>query len=241
MYMSWIASRHHCIMIVVGPYVKFVCSGSVAYAHAYAHIGSRCALKRDYFSLTLPRTPYLFAKMAMSVTCKTGATGADACTDLTPRPAAKQPRLTPVEEVDDETIKAIGGDLDCDGAACVLSDETAGATEAARLADLGLEPCDLAVISVSELEEALGAPMTTALRRTRDVAIKELERQMEKPQTGSTRHIFPPAEQKRPATAPPLRTSAMRSSTMSPFKKPEEHTAISYEKQRQFQVRLVAK
>jgi hypothetical protein len=33
----------------------------------------------------------------------------------------------------------------------------------------------------------------------------------------------------------------MRSSTMSPFKKPEEHTAISYEKQRQFQVRLVAK
>jgi hypothetical protein len=179
--------------------------------------------------------------MAMSVTCKTGATGADACTDLTPGPAAKQPRLTPVEEVDDETIKAIGGDLDCDGAACVLSDETAGATEAARLADLGLEPCDLAVISVSELEEALGAPMTTALRRTRDVAIKELERQMEKPQTGSTRHIFPPAEQKRPATAPPLRTSAMRSSTMSPFKKPEEHTAISYEKQRQFQVRLVAK
>ena len=63
--------------------------------------------------------------------------------------------------------------------------------EIAKLETLGLQPRDLAALSVAEIEEALGAACSSRLLAMRSQAAEELSKLAGKQQTGHIRHLFP--------------------------------------------------
>ena len=87
--------------------------------------------------------------------------------------------------------------------------------ESTRLEALGLQPQDLASLSVAEIEEALGAPCSETLLAVRSKAVDDLSKLALARQTGHIKRFFPAAPQNLRTGKPKKAARAERSPQQS--------------------------